>query len=57
MCAGDVVEPGDLILYLNGRDCANEKIRVLEDIIFGPIDSIVTIVFKSLRASLIFHAD
>jgi len=47
---GDLVEAGDLIESVNGRNCASEKVRVLEDIIFGPIDSHCNIVFKSLRS-------
>ena len=48
---GDMVEAGDLIESVNGRNCMMEKMRVLEDIIFGPIDSHCTIVFKSLRSA------
>ena len=40
---------------VNGRICSKEKVRVLEDIIFGPIDSHCTIVFRSLRSGTSYH--
>mmetsp|Transcript_84129 Transcript_84129/g.123043 ORF Transcript_84129/g.123043 Transcript_84129/m.123043 type:complete len:271 (+) Transcript_84129:212-1024(+) len=46
---GDLVEAGDLIEFVNGKNYATEKVRVLEDIIFGAIDSMCTIVLRSLR--------
>jgi hypothetical protein len=46
---GDLVEAGDLIEFVNGRNCANEGLKVLDDIVFGPIDSLCKIVFRRLR--------
>eukprot|EP00284_Hemiselmis_tepida_P018219 CAMPEP_0174916292 /NCGR_PEP_ID=MMETSP1355-20121228/1722_1 /TAXON_ID=464990 /ORGANISM="Hemiselmis tepida, Strain CCMP443" /LENGTH=315 /DNA_ID=CAMNT_0016161283 /DNA_START=33 /DNA_END=980 /DNA_ORIENTATION=+ len=46
-----LVEPGDIVEAFNGMSVAELAIRPVQDIIFGPIDSIVNLTLRSVRTN------